>query len=250
MRTVLLCSIFLIGIAGAELITALVNPVGGVIFYFVLLFSLILSSAVVGRDPSHKLYLALALVPLMRILSFSTALAEFSEIYWYLLTGIPLLVGILVVIRILNLHPRDVGLTAGTIPFQGLIALTGIGLGLVEYLILRPEPLIPTLTWQEIILPALILLVVTGFVEELAFRGVMQHSSMQALGSWGWVYIAVLFSVLQIGLLSAIHWLVVLLIALLFGWIVKRTGSILGVSLCHGLTNVGLYLIFPFVIQL
>jgi membrane protease YdiL (CAAX protease family) len=118
----------------------------------------------------------------------------------------------------------------------------------VEYLILRPEPLILALRWQEVIVPALILLVATGFVEELAFRGVMQRSA-QALGSWGWIYIAVVFSVLQIGHLSALHWLFVLAVALLFGWIVKRTGSILGVSLSHGLINVCLFLIFPFVIS-
>lgn len=238
----------MIALAGAELITVLVNPEGGIIFHFVLLFSLILSSALVGRHPSHRLYLALALVPLIRILSLSTPLAEFSEIYWYLIISVPLLAGILIVIRILDLHPREVGLTGGTMRFQGLIALTGVGFGFIDYLILKPESLIPALTWQEIIVPALILLVATGFVEELAFRGVMQRSSVPALGSWGWAYIAVLFSVLQIGHRSAIHWVFVLSVALFFGWMVKRTGSILGVSLSHGLTNVGLYLIFPFVV--
>lgn len=248
MRTALLCLIYLIAIAGAELITALVNQMGGMIFHLVLVVSLIFSSAVVGKHPSHRLFLVLSLAPLIRILGLSMSLAQFSEIYWYLLISIPLLVGVLIIIRILNLHPREVGLTAGVIPVQGLIALTGIGFGLIEYLILKPEPLILTLSWQEIIAPALILLVATGFVEELTFRGVMQRASVQVLGPWGWVYIAVLFSVLQIGHLSAMHWLFVLLIALLFGWVVKRTGSILGVSLSHGLTNIGLYLIFPFVV--
>jgi len=126
--------------------------------------------------------------------------------------------------------------------------LAGIAFGLVEYLILKPDPLIAALRWQDVIVPALILVVATGFVEELAFRGVMQRSA-QVLGSWGWICIAVVFSLLQIGHLSALHWLFVLLVALFFGWIVKRTGSILGVSLSHGLINVCLFLIFPFVIS-
>lgn len=239
---------YLVGIASAELITVLVNPMGGMIIHLVLLVLLILSSAMVSNQPSHKLFLAMTLAPLIRIVGLSMSLPLFSEIYWYLLTSIPLLIGILVIIRILNLQPREIGLTIGRIPIQGLIALTGVGLGGIAYLILKPEPLIPTLGWPDIVAPSLILLIATGFVEELAFRGVMQYTSIQALGPWGWTYTAVLYSMLQIGQLSAIHWLFVLLVALIFGWLVKRTGSILGVSLSHGLLNIGLFLVFPLLI--
>jgi len=236
---------YLIGIASAELITVLIDPMGGMIIHLVLLVLLILSSAMDSNQPSHRLFLAMTLVPLTRIVGLSMSLPLFSEIYWYLLTSIPLLVGILVIIRILNLQPRDIGLTLRRIPIQGLIALAGFSLGGIAYLILRPEPLIPTLGWPDIVAPSLILLIATGFVDEVAFRGVMQNVSIQALGRWGWVYIAVLYSMLQIGELSALHWLFVLLVALIFGWLVKRTGSILGVSLAHGLLNIGLFLIFP-----
>jgi membrane protease YdiL (CAAX protease family) len=247
MRTNLLSIIYLLAIAGAELITALVSQIGGVIFYFVLLISLIFISAMFSRQPSHRLFLSLGLAPLIRILNFSAPLVQFSEIYWFLFVSIPLLAGILAIITILNLQPREIGLTTDTVPIQALIALTGIGIGLIEYLILKPEPLILTLSWQEAIAPALILLIATGFVEELAFRGVIQSSSVPVLGRGGWVYVAALYSILQIGHLSALHWIFVLLVSLFFGWVVARKGSILGVSLCHGITNIGLYLIFPFV---
>ncbi len=247
MRTGLVCLIYLAAIAGAEATTALVDPMWGVTLHFVILFSLVLHSALVGKHPLHRLLLALGLAPLIRILSLSMSLAQFSQIYWYALISIPLLAGIFAVIRVLNLRPREIGLTLGQVPFQGLVALTGVGLGLVAYLILKPAPLVTALGWPESIVPVLILLVATGLVEELAFRGVMQRTAEEVLGSWGWVYIAVLYSVLNIGHLSAGHSLFVLSVALFFGWTVKRTGSILGVSLCHGLINVGLYLIFPFV---
>lgn len=247
MRTALVCLFYLAAIAGAELVTALVDPLWGIIFHFVILFLLALNAAMVGKYPSRRLFLALGLAPLIRILNLSMPLAEFPQIYWYLIISIPLLAGILAIVTTLKLRPREIGLTMGAIPLQVVVALAGIGLGLVDYLILEPEPLVSALRWQEIIAPALILLVATGFVEELAFRGVMQRASVQALGAWGWVYIAVLYSVLQIGHLSAIHCLFALVVALFFGFIVKRTGSLLGVSLSHGLINVGLYLIFPFV---
>ena len=272
----IICFAFLAAVAGAEVVTALVDPLWGIILHFVILFALILNSVLIVEQPSlrlllipdpprgvralwgsseeivkypsRELLLALGLAPLIRIVSLAMPLAEFSQIYWYLIISVPLLAGIFAVVVTLDLDPRDVGLTAGALPIQGLVALAGIAFGLVEYLILKPEPLILALKWDDVIVPALILLVATGFVEELAFRGVMQRSA-QVLGSWGWVYVAVLFSLLQIGHLSALHWLFVLLVALFFGWIVKRTGSILGVSLSHGLINVCLFLIFPFVIS-
>jgi hypothetical protein len=36
-------------------------------------------------------------------------------------------------------------------------------------------------------------------------------------------------------------------IALLNGWVVRRTGSIIGVSVSHGITNITLFLLIPFI---
>ena len=264
--------IYLVAIAGAESVIALVAAVWGIVFYFFILLALIFNSAVVRNRLSEKLllvsndqmavlnksssssqsdymfFVALALVPLIRIVSLSMPLADFSVPYRYIIIAVPVAVGILVVAGNLHLRPRDIGLTVGSMPLQILVGVTGIAFGLVDYLILKPEPLISSLGWREIIVPTIILLVTTGFVEELAFRGVMQSASTKLLANWGWVYIAVLYAVLQIGQLSVLHFVFSLGIALLFGWTVKRTGSILGVSLGHGLINVGLYLIFPFVL--
>jgi hypothetical protein len=184
-RTNLLCLVYLVAIAVAELVTALVSQLGGIIFHFVILIALIISSTVFAKSQFQRLFLSLGLAPLIRILNFSAPLSQFSEIYWYLFVSIPLLAGIFIIIRIVNFQPGEIGLIADTIPIQGVIALSGIGIGLIDYLILKPEPLIPALNWQETIAPALILLVATGFVEELAFRGVIQSSSMQALGPVG-----------------------------------------------------------------
>ena len=85
--------------------------------------------------------------------------------------------------------------------------------------------------------------------EELVFRGVVQRCSIEAMGSLGLVYTAVVFSVLQMGYHSPLQWLLVLLAGLFFGWVVKRTGSLLGVALAHGIANIGLYLVFPSVLH-
>lgn len=48
------------------------------------------------------------------------------------------------------------------------------------------------------------------------------------------------------GFLSWIDVVFVFVVALFFGWVVKKTGSLFGVTLAHGITNIVLYLIIPF----
>ena len=54
---------------------------------------------------------------------------------------------------------------------------------------------IAELVWQEIWLPALVLVVTTGFVEVFIFRGVLQRTAMEAF-RWGIVHVSLLLAVL------------------------------------------------------
>jgi LysM repeat protein len=122
----------------------------------------------------------------------------------------------------------------------------GLGFGLIEYLILQPDPLLTELRWDSVWLPILILLIFTGLLEEIIFRGMLQSTASQYLGRWGVPYAALVFAVLHFGYRSALNVLFVLAVALLFGSVVQRRGTLLGVSIAHGLTNVSLFLVYPF----
>ncbi|MFX1536196.1 MAG: lysostaphin resistance A-like protein [Promethearchaeota archaeon] len=150
------------------------------------------------------------------------------------------------VVRRLGYTRWEIGLNLNKLPYQFLIMLTGVPFGIAEYYILKPSPLVDSSTWEGMLLPALILIVCTGFVEELCFRGVMQLSAGEALGQWGWIYIAVLFAAMHIGYLSIWDGIFVLAVGLFFGLMVNKTRSIIGVTLSHGITNVILYLVAPF----
>jgi membrane protease YdiL (CAAX protease family) len=175
-------------------------------------------------------------------------LLKFPQIYWYGIVAVPLVVATFVVMRRLDYSRPQVALTLNRPEFQVLIALTGIPFGIIEFFILRPGPLIHTLTLGGILLPAFILVVGTGFAEEFVFRGVMQRAAGEALGQWGWVFIAVLFAILHIGYLVVADVLFVLGVGLFYGWAVKKTGSLVGTTLSHGIANVVLYLIVPFLV--
>lgn len=94
-------------------------------------------------------------------------------------------------------------------------------------------------------MPAVILLVSTGLLEEVIFRGVLQNAAMRALGVPGLVDVSALFAVLHIGHLSVTDVLFVFLVGLVFAALVRRTGSLLGVTLAHGATSIGRFLVFP-----
>ncbi len=149
------------------------------------------------------------------------------------------------VMRRINFTPREIGLTIRRPYLQLAVALTGFAFGILEFLILRPEPLISELAWRGVLLSSFIMVAGTGFVEEFIFRGVAQRASIAVLGRWGILYIAFIFAILHIIHQSPIDIVFVFAVGLFFGWVVYKTGSLLGVTLTHGITNILLYVIIP-----
>lgn len=243
----LTCLFYLALFADAEMATYFIDEWVGMLLHFTILIMLLFNGATVGEPSWRQFFLALGLVPLIRITSLAVPVEEISEIYWYIIIAIPIFTGSIMVMRSLEFDFADVGFNGRLWFLQLLVGIGGIGLGAIDYFILEPDSLISSLTFQEVLIPAIILIVCTGFLEELVFRGIMQRS-MQTIWKWGWVYVAFVYAVLQIGFESAPHVLFTLGVMLYFGWIVKKTGSIVGVSLAHGFLNVGLFLIFPHIL--
>ncbi len=251
--------IYLLGIVIAE-ISAVVLPavnldfaILGLALYGILLIAMITDAARMNRYFQGKLVLSLALVPLIRIFSLVLPLTQIPQIWWYPIIYLPLLTAAVAVAYILEYKPSDIGVTLRDWPWQIPIAFLGLGLGYIEYGILSPQPLVNGLTWSNAWLPALLLVVSTGVVEELIFRGVMQKSAVDLFGDRGIIFVSVIFAVLHVGWAAgpdatSLAWLDLLFVfgvALLFGWIVKKTGSLLGVILCHSIINVALFVIWP-----
>ena len=242
---------YLAALAVAEVLTALVEPRVGLVVHGILLLGLLLHTALTWGHPIHRLLISLAFAPLIRLLSLSMPLAGFPRVYWYLIISVPLSVATLVGLRILKFSRKDVGLSLKALPVQIAVGLSGLVFGYIEYRILKPSPLAPSLAWEALWMPGLILLLSTGFVEELVFRGMMQHAVSKALGRvWGILYVAALFAVLHVGHLSLVDVVFVFVVAICFGLVKDQTGSILGVTLSHGLTNIVLFLILPLGVNL
>jgi uncharacterized protein len=242
--------LYFIAIALAEVLTIYLYPLVGVIIYSVILIAFIIESVFIPDTKQRKLVLALSLVPLVRILSLSMPLGLLSIVYRFPLIYLPLLSATIVVIWITGLKPIDVGLTFRYWHWQLLGGIvSGIAIGVIEYLIIRPSPLINSLSWQEVWLPALILIFTTGMVEELMFRGVLQNLSDALMGRQGIIYISLIFAVLHMGFYSWADVIFVFFVGLFFAAMVKRTGSLLGAVLSHGIANSVLFLVAPFILS-
>jgi uncharacterized protein len=238
--------VYLVLIALAELVTTFGNPQLGIAIHGALLVILFFHASG-SRVKVQRIFLfTVALAPLIRLLSLSMPLMGFKYTYWYAIIGVPLLLSAYLVFRLTGYKVADVGITSSKLSLQFLIGLTGLGLGWFEYQILKPEPMVSSLRLEEIWIPVLILLLFTGFLEEFIFRGLMQRASLDALGKYGLYYVSLLFAVMHIGYRSVIDFLFVLVVGFVFGLIAKHTRSIWGVTLAHGLTNVVLYIILPF----
>ena len=239
---------YLAGVALAELLVTYAEPRLGMLAHCGLLLGLLFHTMRVGRTEERAFLVSLAFAPLIRILSLSLPLTEFPVLYWYLLTSLPLFAGVWVAARTLGYRWGPLGLNLRGWGWQVLIGISGLAFGALEYVILRPEPLATGLTWAQVWWPALVLVISTGLLEEMIFRGLLQQTAGEALGRWGVGYVAVLFAVLHIGYRSLLDVLFVLAVGATFGWIVHRTRSLLGVTLSHGLTNVMLFLVMPFLV--
>jgi hypothetical protein len=229
----------------AEMVTVFVEPRFGLWLHSLVLVSLILHGSMARHVQERRFLLALGLAPLIRLLSMATPLKALPRIDAYLTVGMLLAVATFLLMRETGLRGNRVGLSLRGWPVQLMLAPLGFGLGLMEYLILRPDPLVATLSFRSVWFPSVVLLVFTGFLEELIFRGVLQGAAVERLGRAGILYVAVLFTVMHLGNRSAMDLVFVFFVGLAFSVIVLRSRSILGVSLVHGLTNVGLYLLFP-----
>jgi len=238
---------YIILIVFAEAVTSYMDAGYGLLIHSLLLVSLlILYSLRYGQNPSSSLYLSLSLAPLIRIISLSVPLTDFPRYTWYVVTSIPVLAATLAMMRVQGIGFKDAGINFKKPLAQAGIALTGIPFGFIEYSILRPEPLAPGLSFLGLTLLALALILSTGLVEELVFRGIMQRNAVEAFGErLGLIGVALVFAALHIGWLSMLDIVFVFSIGLFFGFSALKTRNIIGVSLSHGITNVVLLLVAP-----
>jgi membrane protease YdiL (CAAX protease family) len=236
-------------IVAAEITTALVSAQIGLALHGLVIIVLAAYRALARSKQVQTFALALLMAPLTRMLSLALPLDRLPQIAWYAIASTPLLIGAALITHRLGFARRDLGLYAGHLGLQLMVSAGGLGLGASAYLILKPAPLVAGWSLADLWLPALILLVCTGLAEEMIFRGVLQAAAMPVLGPLALLYLALLFAALQIGFRSPAHICFTCGVGLMFACVRHWSGSIIGISLAHGFTNIMLFIVMPYLAE-
>ncbi len=270
---------YLVFICVAEIVTAYGSIQAGILCHIVILFLLFIHSSLISKKqlsinkaqwlyikhqqkPSgllqslinkktqlSSLLLLLTLAPLIRILSLVMPLAHFPRIQWFTIISVALYLSIIVLIKQQKLSLSNHGLRIPKrehVPLEIGIVFAAIPFGIMEFLILRPEPLLSSFSWEGILMVFLILFLATGLMEELVFRGLLQKKMIELIGSWkGILFITILFAALHIGNLSWLDVLLVFVIGGVYALVVYKTKTIIGVTLSHTTVNIMLFIVCP-----
>jgi len=240
--------VYLLALIGAELLTTYVNKTWGLAAHTIILFALLVNAAMVESNDFSNLLRSMMPIPIIRIVGLSIPMMQIKPLYWFPIVAIPLFAASIVIMRRQNLSMKDVGLVLGNIKIQLLIAATGLFTGIIEFFILKPDPLISQFTPLLLIGAFFILLISTGLAEELLFRGILQNNTTNMFGAaFGLIYTSLIFTTMHIGWIYFADLVFVFCVALFYGFCLIKTKSILGITVAHGISNSMLFLVMPFV---
>ncbi|MDQ3865330.1 MAG: CPBP family intramembrane metalloprotease [Actinomycetota bacterium] len=255
-----LASVYLAGIVVAEISVAFFDLTAGVLLHALLVLMLLnhylFARVSLRADPGSEgrrgepadVLLVLPLVSLLRIVSVTVVLEEVPEIYQYAVAGTPVLLSAVAASRSVRGASIARRLRSWSWRTQLPIAVSGVPLGYLGFVLARPESAFAHVTPANALLGAAILVVFTGFAEEIVFRGLLQDALTAVFGAGGLLASSALFAAAYLGAGPAGYVVFAACLGLAFAWLVRRTGSLLGVSIAHGLLNVGLILVWPSVI--
>ncbi len=133
--------------------------------------------------------------------------------------------------------------------FIGIVI--GIPLGIMEYFVLRTAPAFPSFEVKYLIRDAIYMLGFVGLGEELLFRGLIQRALITSFGfKWGLFGASFLFAVMHLSWRSVPELGFVFVAALSLGALYYKTGSLTAPIVAHGINNVMLVAVLPYLLHL
>ena len=190
---------------------------------------------------------ALMLLPLLRLINFSMPVFSEMVLYRYFYIYIPLFIPIFLIIRHQSFSPVQLGLSfKRIILYLPLSLVVGLLIAEAEYFIMSTGPVVPNLSFYNIVDVALIMIFCVGLVEELVFRSILQTRLEGVFGSAvGLIVTSLLFGIMSSGYGTVSEILFASVVGLMLGYIFSKTHSLPLVALTHGLVNIFLFALIP-----
>ena len=212
-----------------------------------ILIGLSLSNMLIKDLKILRIYQALMLLPLLRLINLSMPVFFETTLYAFVFIYSPLAIPLAVIVMHQRNSLEEIGIT--TKNFLSYVALSlplSFLLGLGEYLTIRTGYLIPDLSFESLLKLTIIMVFFVGLVEELIFRSILQTRLEQALSVKEALLItSILFGLMHSGYGTFHEILYTGFVGLLMGFAFYKTRSLPFVVLLHGLINVFLFGILP-----
>lgn len=203
------------------------------------------------RDHRQPLLLALAVVCLYRLLAF-TPLPTIDFTNHLVLVGAPALLATVLALRLLHgpgVRAVTEALLPKMLPWQLLVAASGIPLSFAAYELLKPGFVVtfshPGEHPAAVAGVVIALAVFSGLGEELLFRVLLHGEARTSFGPAALYVSSAVFGAAYVGTRSIPFVLFVVAVGAFFGWCYEHTGSILGSAVAHGLISIGVFVFWP-----
>jgi membrane protease YdiL (CAAX protease family) len=241
----------LLAIVSAELMFFFNHIYAGLVIHIVTLLAILLVLIFSGDQPEIiMVYQSILLVSLLRITNLAMPQFFTVTIMWY-----PMIYGIMYIpiyhiVKHQQISLRDLGLNYDHLNIYlpaGL--LLGSLAALVEYDILHPNPLIKSIQLSNLVLIGMIMFAFVGVVEELIFRSILQTRFEKVLGpKYSIILTGIFFGMMHAayGLINEI--LFAASFGIILGYLFQKTKSFPLILSAHGIANILLYGVLPFIL--
>lgn len=211
------------------------------------LIALSLSDMIIKDVKVYRIYQALMLLPILRLVNLSMPVFFKTTLYTYIFVYAPLLVPLIIIVFNQRSSFERLGFTSKNLPAYIVLSIPlGFLLGLGEYLTIHPGYLIQDLSIENLLKLTFIMVFFVGLVEEIIFRSLLQNRLEDALGMKEAVLIAgILFGLMHSGYGTFHEVLYTGFVGLFMGFAFYKTRSLPFVTILHGLVNVFLFGLLP-----
>jgi hypothetical protein len=227
----------------AEFLIFLGYPSQALMIHALNLIILTLSSVYIN----NKIYPALMLLPLFRLLNVAMPVFFNLTLYTYSFVYAPMFIPIYFLLKEGFIGRCQAGLTfKGFWYYLPLAVSVGFALGWGEYNVIHPQVLTPGTHIKDIMILIVTMIFFVGLVEEFIFRSSLQTVLEERIGpKAGLLTASIIFGFMHSGYQIPLELLYVSFAGAVFGLLFWLTKSLPIISLAHGVTNISLFLITP-----
>lgn len=213
-----------------------------------ILIVLSLSNIFVKDFEVEKIYQALMLLPVLRLINFSMPIFFETTLYTFVFVYGTLAIPAAVVIIHQRYSLEKIGISMKNIGAYMILSIPlSFVLGLGEYLTIKAEYLIPDFTFENLFKLTFVMVFFVGFIEELIFRSILQTRLEQALSiNESLLITGLLFGLMHSGYGTFYEIIYTGFVGLFMGLAFYKTKSLPFIAVLHGFINVFLFGILPY----